>query len=271
MVMPKMNRLFTITAAEEEFEERAIPWRYSQYAVSSPPDGPSFISGPSAGGWAWYESAAAVALSSVSTASAVISFGGGVDYLVLGANSVTRDGEANSALPVPSSVLRGDALVGREVRIYSDYPSNNYLRFIADAREEFITSNPLFQQFFFVQIRRLTLQLVGNNFGFTQNGQIIVTVAGHTTASYLTESETYTGIWGEMREQQAIQNIQATGAGLVTSLQQSATLQIRYDARMVVGRTVTDDIGRRWFVESSRILRDRRFIEYTMTRTVPVT
>ena len=194
--------------------------------------------------------------------------------LQLGANSQNADGTPNESLPMPSDVLRDDDLIGREVRLYpaATYPATPYVKFVADSRDEYPVTDSRFGQYFFIRVRRGTLELMGNDFSLDESDDIIITVAGHTAASSLGETvETYEGIWGEFIENQAIQNIKpASGGGLVTSLEQSATLRIRYDPRLLAARTVTDDDGKRWLVDSRRTLTDKRYIEYDLTRSIPV-
>lgn len=57
-------------------------------------------------------------------------------------------------------------------------------------------------------------------------------------------------------------------AAQVAGTEESATIIVRYAPQRLSGAQVVDDLGRIWSVTSTRILEDRRFIEYQLSRTV---
>ena len=277
-----LNRIFTINASEESTMITPIAWRYNRYAEESSPGGIPTTTSPSLGGYTWGEGNGEELFTAVDTSAEIIAIATNVTFLQLGYNSVNQDGSANANLPTPGAVLRGSAINGKQVRFYleSEYPDGSYLSFIADRREEYPSNNSLFREYFFIEIRQVTddtgtnypeITLHGSPFNIpSKTTPIIITVQGQETSTIVSDPIEYPGVWGQLIERGATQSIQAAGTLLVTSAEATATLTVRYRPELAVGQTVDDDLGRHWRVETSRIIRDRRFIEYDLVRAVPV-
>ena len=98
---------------------------------------------------------------------------------------------------------------------------------------------------------------------------MFLTVADQTTSTTLTDTATtFNGIWGEIFEEGLRDTVSIDGTDLTTATVASATFRTRYRSDLVGGETVVDDLGRTWNVESSRMIRDRRYIEYDLQRLV---
>ena len=274
MVMPKMNRIFTISASTETGVDSLIPWRYGQYGGASSPADIVAVGLPSVGVYAWNKNGMPIQFSDVDTAEKIVSYRDtGVDDLQLGVNSINADASPNAHLPLPGAVLRGVNLSGRRrVRIYpADGFPDQYVTFVARGRDEYIPDDPRFGEYFFIVIRPGTLRRVGDDFALDESDHIIITVESNQAGTSVSEPVEHRGVWGRLDERGATQTIQAAGAQLVSTAQQTATLTVRYRPDLIIGRSVIDDLGRDWAVESSRVIRDRRFIEYDLIRAIPVT
>ena len=269
MTLPKLNRIFTVTASAEQSVSSPIEWRYDSYSAEPLQGyfGLYEITLPSVGKWAWTLSDAIQSLSSVNTAQAVID--AEIDGLELGRNSVNDDGTPNTVLPVPGDTLEPAELTNVEVRLgLATGFDTNYLMFTATGRSDYFSNDQKFREIFEIEIDASTMVLVGSDFTFTETGEILITVAGQATAATLTTPITYSGVWGEMFEEGFSESINVTGLELSTAATARATFKTRYRAELLSGDSVSDDLSRTWNVASSRVLRDRRFIEYDLTRLV---
>ena len=110
--------------------------------------------------------------------------------------------------------------------------------------------------------------LVGSDFTITDTSEILITVAGQETSTTLTTPITHSGIWGEITEEVLTESLGLDGLELTSAARQTARFRMRYRADLLSGDTVIDDLGRTWDVAGSSLLRDRRYIEYDLTRLV---
>ena len=87
MTLPKLNRIFTVTASSERQVSSPIEWRYDAYSAEPLQGyfGLYEITLPAVGKWVWTLADAIQSLSSVNTAQAVID--AEIDGLEIGRNS----------------------------------------------------------------------------------------------------------------------------------------------------------------------------------------
>ena len=264
--VPRLNRVFTLTASSISTTEILIPWRYTVYGAQA--DGPIITpttSSPSVGKYAW----AASLLGShdfddVDTSDKLTT--ATITELELGHNSVNEDGSPNTNLPLPG-LLQDEHLTGKEIRFgpASLYP-DSYVRFTAGGRNEYFPDDSRFGQYFFIEVDG-DITLVGDAFTLESDTAIIITVQDQT-AQVSVDAPTRHKVFGELKELGVTQSISTSGSLITTSRDQSAYLTIRYDSRFLAGETVVDDLGRTWRVVSSRPISERRFIEYDMVLDV---
>ena len=75
--------------------------------------------------------------------------------------------------------------------------------------------------------------------------------------------------WGKLTEYGISTDILAVGSDeYQTPGEESARLTLRYDANLARGKSVTDDLGRLWNVKGSRAIRERRYMEFDLSRRV---
>ena len=269
MTLPKLNRIFTVTASSERQVSSPIEWRYDAYSAEPLQGyfGLYEITLPAVGKWVWTLADAIQSLSSVNTAQAVID--AEIDGLEIGRNSVNDDGTPNAVLPIPGDTLEPAELTNVEVRLgVAANFDTDYLRFMATGRSDYFSNDEKFREILEIEIDASTMTLVGSDFTFTETGEILITVAGQATSATLTNPVTFGGVWGEMFEEGFSESINVTGLELSTAATARATFRTRYRFELLSGDTVVDDLSRAWNVASSRVLRDRRFIEYDLTRLI---
>ena len=268
--VPRMNRVFTLTASAISTTEALIPWRYGHYGAEA--DGPlttPVTSLPSVGKYAWSASLlGSHAFDDVDTANKIVA--ATITELELGRNSVNEDGSPNTALPPPGEILRDDdtdTLTGKEVRFgpASLYP-DSYVKFTAGGRSDYFTTDSRYLEFFFITVDG-SISKVGSNWTLEPDTDIIVTVQDQTADVSVATPSSYT-VWGELREFGIQQNITTSGTVFTTGREQTATLTIRYNPKYLVGEKVVDDLDREWRVTSSRPIGDRRFIQYDLALDV---
>ena len=260
--VPRMNRVFTLTASAITTTEILIPWRYTFYGAQA--DGPittPTTSLPSVGKYAWSASLlGSHAFGDVDTSAKIIA--AGITELELAANSVNEDGSPNTNLPLPG-LLQDEHLTGKEIRLgpASLYP-DSYVRFVAGGRNEYFPDDSRFGQYFFIVVDS-SITAVGDSFTLESDTDVIFSAEAQTAqASIATPTEHK--VFGELKELGVQQSISTSGSLITTSRDQSAYLTIRYDPRYLAGETVVDDLSRTWRVVSSRPIGDRRFIEYDL-------
>ena len=265
--LPRLNRVFEITASEISTSEILIPWRFNAYGAQA--EGPSLqptTSLPSVGKYAWSASLlGSHPFSDVNTSDKLATVT--ITELELGKNSVNEDDTPNSHLPIPGDVLRDDVLTGKEIRFgpASAYP-DSYVAFLAGGRNDYFTTDAKFEDYFFIEVDG-DITAVGSAFALDADTDVIVTVEDQIASASVDTPATYR-VWGEMKELGLQQTITTSGTLLVTSREQSALLTIRYDSRLLIGETVVDDLDRTWRVVSSRPIRDRRYLEYELALDV---
>ena len=267
MTTPKLNRIFTVRASSITTAETLIPWRFSSYGAVASGFGQPQTELPSDGKYAWSASLlGSHSFANVNTSAKLTT--ATVTELELGANSVNPDGSANSALPNPGDVLRDETLAGKEIRFgpASLFP-DSYISFTASGRNDYFTNDSKYEEFFFIAIDG-AITHVGDPFTLQSDTDIIVTVEGQTASAAISTPMEFTGVWGQLIEQGLTSSIAASGSVLTTTREQTATLQMRYDPRLLAGESVVDDLGRQWRVTSSRPIRDRRFLEYDLALDV---
>ncbi len=262
--VPRLNRIVTIRASSVETAESLIPWRYSHYGAEM--DGESVqpvTTLPSVGKYAWSASLlGSHDFSDVDTSAKLTS--ATVTELELAANSVNPDGSPNSNLPEPGDVLRDETLTGKEVRVgpASLYP-DSYVSFTAGGRNDYFANDSKFEQFFFIEVDG-SITHTGDAFTLEIDDDVIVTVQDQTAQQSIADSAEY-WVWCELAEMGVSQSIQSSGSLLTTSREQTGFATIRYDSRLLVAETLTDDLGREWRVTSSRPLNDRRFLRFELS------
>ena len=264
--VPRLNRVFTLTASAITTTAILIPWRYTFYGAQA--DGPittPTTSLPSVGKYAWSASLlGSHEFSDVDTSANIIA--ATITELEIGYNSVNEDGSPNTNLPLPG-LLQDEHLRGKEIRFgpASLYPSS-YVRFMAGGRSEYFPDDSRFGQFFFIEVDG-DITLVGDAFTLESDDDVIITVEDQTAQASV-DTPTEHKVFGELKELGVIQSISTSGSLITTSRDQSAYLTIRYDPRFLAGETVVDDLSRTWRVVSSRPISERRFIEYDMVLDV---
>ena len=280
--IPKLNRVFTVTASSERQVSSLIKWRYNNYGtVFGGAIGVWKIALPATGKYGFARGGAIVIAQQNGLLpiqgqgfgafgdSAQDAIAANITNIQIGANSVNSDGTANTVLPEPQSVLTDTTLDDKEVRLGPvDNFDTNYLRFTATGRGDYPTSADEFREVFQIFVTSSATTLVGDDFTITATTPLFLTVEGQATTTTLSETVTHNGIWGEMDELGIEQAVSIVGTDLTESAQARATLKIRYRADLVDGDSVVDDLGRTWTVTSSRALYDRRFLEYDLQRLI---
>ena len=191
-----------------------------------------------------------------------------ITELEIAANSISDDATPNTTLPLPGDVLRDETLAGKEVRVgpASLYP-DVYVRFIASGRNDYFVSDSKYEEYFFIAVDS-PITAVGQSFSLESDTDIITTVEAQIASASIATPMTMNGVWGQLIESGLQQTISTSGTLLITGREQTATLLIRYDPRLLSGESVVDDLNREWRVTSSRPIRDRRFIEYELSLSV---
>ena len=267
--MVRLNRIFTVRASSvTTTSEVLIPWRFSSYgAQSESPLSTPVTSLPSTGLYAWSVSLlGSHHFEDVDTSTKLVA--ATILDLELARQSVNPDGSPNTALPAPGDILRDETLSGFEIRFgpASGFP-DDYVSFTSSGRADYFTTDSKYEEFFFVGVDG-AITSVGDAFTLDSDDDVVITVEAQTAAQAISDPAEYAGIWGELREEGLTQSIASSGSLLVTTREQTASLTIRYDSRLLAGETVTDDLGREWRVTSSRPIADRRFLEYGLALDV---
>ena len=152
MTLPRLNRIFTVTASSEQQVSSLIEWRYNAYSAEPMQGfvGVFEFTLPSLGKWAWARNEAIQPLADVSTAQAVID--AAINELELGKNSVNDDGTPNTVLPIPGDTLEELELTNVEVRLgLATTFDTNYLQFTATGRADYFSNDPKFREIFIIR------------------------------------------------------------------------------------------------------------------------
>ena len=59
-----------------------------------------------------------------------------------------------------------------------------------------------------------------------------------------------------------------TAAPTTTGSQEEGTAVVRYAADLAVGTMLTDDLDREWVIDGSRTIGDRRYLEFSLYRSI---
>ena len=112
-------------------------------------------------------------------------------------------------------------------------------------------------------------QLVGADFSLNDDAYVLLSFERHTAEQSVT-TVTARPVWGELLERGSALGVLdiSTAAPTTTGSQEEGTAIIRYAADLAVGTMLTDDLGREWVIDGSRTIGDRRYLEFSLYRSI---
>lgn len=249
MTTPRLNRIFTVSGADTETVDRHIRWGYDERLL--PEKGLIQFRGQ----WIAYGYRSAGA--DVQTAQRLIDFG------------IT--GAGFSAAPV-SAGGRNQIDVLNPLAVLSREDEDHWLRLTTpDAGESNLQWTVSFVRQFWDDVFDLDLtdgQLVGDDFDMPPSAYVQVMLERHTAPQSVAAASLK--VWGEIQERGSALGVLtfASDDPVSTGSEEQATAVVRYRPDIAIGLALTDDLGREWAIRGSRTLRDRRYLEYQLTRDV---
>ena len=265
MTIHSLNRIFTVSGGSAETEERAIEWRMDWQtgigaAGTASPQLPSHGRYAFCRGflnlWTYSDIYDTDTISSVNP-----------PMLLLPARSVLENSEPDNTLPALETSLKDAAVTDKWIRFRPvSNDADNYVQWTATGRRDYYADSPFFQEFFFVEVDTPTL--VGDSFSWLRDDAIIITVEDQTIPASASETLNKKA-WGRITEYGISVDVLAIGSDeYQTPGEESARLILRYDANLARGKSVTDDLNREWTVKGARAIRERRFLEFDLSRRV---
>ena len=260
-----LNRICTISGASAETEDRAIAWR-CDFQTGIGAAGTADAQLPSAGRyafargylnlWTYSDIYDTDTLSSVAP-----------PMLLLPAQSVNADSTPDVSLPRMEVSLKESALDNKWIRFRPErLASDNYLEWTATGRQDYFSDSQFFQEYFFVEVGSATLH--GAAFSWDRDESVIWTVEDQIIAAPVSET-TGKKVWCNLVELGVSVDVLAIGSNEeLTPGEESARLTVRYNPNIARGRKVTDDLDREWDVKGSRPIRERRYLQFDLTRVV---
>ena len=111
--------------------------------------------------------------------------------------------------------------------------------------------------------------LVGADFALAPDSYATFLFERHT-ADQTIVSVTDRPVWGELLERGSALGVLdiTTADPTTTGSQEEAAAIVRYDAGLAIGTALTDDLARVWTIDGSRTVDDRRYLEFSLSRTV---
>ena len=254
---PRLNRLFTVSGISTETVRGPIRWGFntrqedSTFSVSVLP-GAYYVRTP--GGF-FGEPVTAAQTSAMAIAALQPNV---VGFLV---ETVNADGSLQTDVPSIAGVTPDDE--NHWVRIST--PDAYALGIYVEANVSFVTVRATD-----VTLRLTDVQYVGSaDFVWGADTFVIVLLERHEADQSITEVSNRP-TWGRITERgSGLAIVETAVEGTLTSeSQETATVLVRYDPGRAIGTSVVDDLGRVWAVSSTRTLIDRRYLEYSLSRTV---
>ena len=260
-----LNRIFTVSGGSAETAERPISWRMDwQTGIGAA--GTASPQMPSAGRYGF-----ARGYLNLWTYSDIYDTDSLLDVappmLVLPARSVNADSTPDDVTPALETSLKEAAVTDKWIRFRPErLASDNYVEWTATGRQDYFADSDFFQQFFFVSVGSATLH--GAAFAWERDESIIITVEDQQFPAPVSET-TGKKAWGKLTELGISLDLLAVGSDeYQTPGEESARLIMRYDESIARGKSVTDDLGRVWTVKGSRSIRERRYMEFDLSRRV---
>ena len=260
-----LNRVFTVSGGSAETADRAIEWRMDwQTGIGAA--GTASPQLPSPGRYAFCRGYLGLwTYSDIHDTDSLLSVA--PPMLLLPARSVLENSESDSTLPMLETSLKDSAVADKRIRFRPvSNDADNYFQWTARGRQDYYADSPYFQEFFFVEVD--TPELIGDSFSWNRDDAILITVEGQTMATSATETLDKKA-WGRLTEYGIATDVLAIGSDeFQTPGEESARLILRYDASLARGKTVVDDLQREWTVKGSRAIRERRYMEFDISRRV---
>ena len=259
-----LNRIFTISGASAETSEQSIRWLLD-YVTGLGASGTADPQLPSHGRYGF-----ARAFLSLWTYSDIHSTDSLLDtaisHILLPAQSVNADSTPDTVIPRMEVALKDSAVTDKWIRFFREDDPESFLEWTATGREDFFSDSKFNQEFYFVKVGTPTL--TGTAFSWLRDDLMAIEVEGQTLAAPVSET-TGKKIWGSLVEYGVTSDVLAIGSvETLTPGEESARLTTRYNPALARGRKATDDLGREWDIKGSRAIRERRFLQYDLTRVV---
>ena len=248
-IVPRLNRLFTVTASSTITELRPIQWGYNNFN--------RFLGSP--GEW-WGRDTDADDFTDGIRASVVAATG---QRLVFYPVAVDAEGADDASVPnLADTVSRDDN--GSWVRLGKDGVSGYIQWDNPDNIAVLIQGNIL------VEVNGPGM-VVGEDFPIGHTDRVLVSFERRTAEQSVTE-DTSVVVWGDMAERGVALGVVDISTGetgqVTTGAQEDGSAIIRYAPGRAIGQQLVDDLGRVWLINGSRTLEDRRYLEYDLTRQV---
>ena len=249
MTTPRLNRIVTVSGSTTETARSPVQWGYDKRLLEG------FLS-EKIGEWYAYSSARPE--SATLTAQGLLTFG--PTGMTLNAVSVGPDGEIQAGVPSLLETLSRDD-EDNWVRLTTVAAGDSYLQWT-------IGDNRLREYSDSVDFPVMDGQLVGSDFDLNEFTYVLVSFARHSAEQPVRTATRK--VWAEMLERGSALGVLdiTTTEPTTTGSQEEATAVFRYDPDLAVGRSLTDDLDRVWTVDGSRTTEDRRYLEYSLTRTI---
>ena len=255
MTTPRLNRIFTVTGSSTATERRQIPWGFNSNRGSGFADGePGYWNAPSAFQMVVPDGA----LASV--------YAGMVNNFNLNPQSVNEDGTNQSDVPQ----------IGALLDIHNRLDDGYWVRLRKPGLDSYVEWTVTEAYRSNAGVIRLNVpndsgQLVGADFPIAYDDYVVFEFElRQADQSVTTTIDRRT--WGELTERGSaigVIDVTTVEAGqTLTGSQEEATAAVRYDPALAIGTALTDDLAREWLIRGSRTLKDRRYLEFDLTRQV---
>ena len=266
MTTPNLNRVFTVSGASTQTVNAPIQWGADDRQSDS-----TFISATSG---AWYADVAQnrgiTMPDSVVLASGLVTFN---PYLV-GVMTPTNSPDGTDQLDVPplNETLANMADRFHWMRVTTPDAGGAYVQFHVIRIFSFV-DQPTISVMEVGQSGDALFPdpvLVGEDFALEPDGYVQFSFERHF-ADQTVETTFDKKVWGQLLERGSalgVVTVTTEETDALTASQEEALAIIRYNPSLAIGTRLVDDLGRQWTIEGSRSLEERRYLEYSLTRSV---
>ena len=288
MVTSRLNKVLNVTGHGDE-QIVDLAYRYNRYDASNEAGpGQVGLSNANLGHWGLHSAinpdvSLGFPVGGWTSAALISQAGLVIRTLILSLLSVAPDGTPQDVPDIPT---RWDANIeGLNIRLRPErLPATNYVqwqitRYRGDVLPRanipdrgltpVITGNITTEDGKYIRLNVASPVLMGPAFTIGRDDPVLFYIPGITIQQ--AQRQSTKSVWGFIREQGTTQSVRVVaGFDEVETDEQTATCVFRYDGDLLYGESVTDDKGRMWNVEGSRLVSDRRLIEYELSRPVAV-
>ena len=260
MTTPRLNRIFSVTGSSTRTERRPIEWGYNAVTPNNVPEA-------LAGQWCPF----LAGLSTIDDGALASEYAASVTAFDLYPESVGPGGAAQTGVP----------RIGDQFPVGNTQDDDHWVRLSKPGQNGYVqwaatSVRTLAGGFQTDGLVRVSVpggagQLVGDDFTIGYSDYVVFSFERHA-ADFPVTTTIDKRVWGELLERGSALGVidvtTAQGNQVLTGSQEEGSATVRYDPGLGIGTMLVDDLARTWLIRGSRTLRDRRYLEFDLTRQV---